>query len=265
MSRIGLRCAWWFLCCGPGGLIVAAAGAGAIKANFSMPEKTVTLHEPVYVLLSINNASQEPISLDLGKDREANFLFVVTDAAGRRVSVPPRLGGGFGESGHVLLDAGGTYSQKLLLNKWYRPTRPGAYRVQVTLGPPPQRARPGYPAWSSDLMSFRVLPRDPSRLAGVCQSLLDLALRSADYRVSSGAAIDLSYIRDPIAVPYLSVLLAADKPVSSTAVAGLRRIATPEAVAVLTANLNARDPALRAQIRTALEEIRTGSHATVTD
>ena len=53
----------------------------------------------------------------------------------------------------------------------------------------------------------------------------------------SEGALALSYIKDPIAIPYLKKMLGANKLVEPTAILRLGRIATPEAVRALSSGL----------------------------
>jgi hypothetical protein len=152
-----------------------------------------------------------------------------------------------GAGGKVVLGAGASYSEKLLLDEWYPFNRPGSYTVEATLAEVlPQQPEKPLNVWSSQQMTLLVEPRNPARLAAVCRKLLDTALISQDYGTSYAAGFALSYVRDPVALPYLGKLLASGKTlVAAPALTGLVSLGTPEAVRILKSNLATADPSLR--------------------
>ena len=99
--------------------------------------------------------------------------------------------------GDFKLPPGETYHQLVRLSQWYQFTRPGTYRITGHLGP----QRPGVNISVDNSFSLEIAPPDPDRLRAKCEHLLAKASEAA--AGSWDAAIDLSLIRDPIAVPYL--------------------------------------------------------------
>jgi hypothetical protein len=114
-------------------------------------------------------------------------------------------------------------------------------------------------------LQLSVSARDPKRLGEVCQGLADKAVQSPDYATAAEATTALSYVHDPIAVRYLSKVLREGKFGDEIAITGLVRVGDHEAVRTLSENEEKADPELKAQIRGALKEIRTGFHASPAD
>jgi len=91
-------------------------------------------------------------------------------------------------------------------------------------------------------LPIRVTERNPDKLQDRCQHLLDeirLATNSDDTKRSAEA---LSYVNDPIAVPYLTKVINANKLVDSIAILGLERIGNTDARSALEAALTHYDP-----------------------
>jgi hypothetical protein len=105
---------------------------------------------------------------------------------------------------------------------------------------------------------LQITPRDAEHLKSVCEQLTKKA-GEEDAEEASNAAFALSYINDPVAVPYLGRTLKETAFGKEDAVKGLVRIGNAEAVRVLTSNSKAQDPELTVQIRNALKEIRSRS------
>jgi hypothetical protein len=232
--------------------------AQPVSISFSLAEKSVTLHEPVYVQFSLRNGSREELHVDLGPDRVGGFTFFITQPDGLTVQPQSSRGqGGLSASGEISVPAGQTYSQRLLVNEWYKFSGPGQYSIKPALST--------INATVAQPMSLTVEPRNPSRLEDVCRKLADTAIHTLDYQSAYEAGLALSYIDDPIAIPYLGRVLHESKQVKGSAIPGLVRIGNPEAVKVLSQNLTTLDPDLKAQIQGALQEIRTGVHPRAVD
>jgi HEAT repeat protein len=99
----------------------------------------------------------------------------------------------------------------------------------------------------------------------VCAKLEEAVLSSSDYETRANAALALSYVRDPVAAPHLGEVLKKGGVLRGVAIHGLVRVGSPEAVEILASNLNTRDQELKAQIKAALQEIRSGVHPQIMD
>jgi hypothetical protein len=218
-----------YLVCGG----VSAQPAG-VTISYSLVTPVVVLQEPVFLEFVIDNRSAAAIKADLGKYRKLSFSFDVTFPDGatiRDLTLPLREG--IGAGGRISLSAGERYSQRLLLNEWVNFSEPGVYQVEATLTTPVE-GQGGIHIPSPPFRAIvNVLQRDEAVLTRVCQSLVDRIERSVSVEEARDAAAALSYVVDPIAVPYLSAALRSDKYVSQEAAAGLERIGDMSATQVL--------------------------------
>jgi hypothetical protein len=240
--------------------------AQPVTVSFSLSQSSITIHEPVEVQFAVQNGGQESIHLDLGANRMEGFAFSITQPDGTTVQPSAPGEGGLTTEGEVSVLPGQTYTQNLLLNEWYDFAKPGNYKIAVKLTASIQ-TQSGSPvtARSSQETPLTVSARDAKRLEDVCHSLADKAIQSPDYASAADAALALSYVRDPVAVLSLSRVLREGTLVKEQAIAGLVRIGNHEAVRALRENEEKADPELKAQIRAALDEIRTGVHPSADD
>jgi HEAT repeat protein len=87
--------------------------------------------------------------------------------------------------------------------------------------------------------------------------LLASATSTSNYEGQADAALALSYVGDPVAVPFLRELLTAVPRVDAIVIEGLRRIGSPEALAVLDEATRSPDPHRAALARDAIRRIPT--------
>lgn len=198
------------------------------KIEITPTESSLSLGEPVIVWLSAKNESSMSATLDLGLNRESALRFGINGPNGSfaRVSAPA-----FGSAetlvrvSTVLLAPGEEYSQRVRLSEWYPFSRIGTYRVTADIV--------GMPYVSGERrFTITIKPADPDRLRLACAQLLYKALYSSD-RAAQDAAIDLGRWRDPIAIPYLTRMLAAQPVARASAIEGLSRIRTLDAIEAL--------------------------------
>ena len=194
---------------------------------------SVTLHEPIVAVLTIENTRSEPIQVDLGDDRTDNLRVTL-----RQGSAPPapsqRLPtGGIRRGGKISIAPGERYQQRLILDDWFVFDRPGAYEVDILLTTPIQTAS-GAPVSSPPgaALRFELLPRSETILRDTCARLTNTLLTSADVGDLHQAARELSAVRDPVAVAYISQVLDATERVDFILVRGLVRVGGPEARAL---------------------------------
>jgi hypothetical protein len=228
-------------------------GGNSVEISFKFKRASVTLHEPVFMEFSVRNTLPGTISLDLGLDRTRNLVFSVTCPDGTVRSKLQLVGGGIGFSGALSLPPGQVYSQELLLNQWWQFPVQGTYLVKAEFTGP-IRTQLGQPVQAdrSAEMELNIEPRDPNRLAQLCRTLAGRA-ESGNAGTALSAGKILSYVIDPVAVPYLADVLRNSDFARNSAVQGLGRIRTSEALSILRSNLNIEDPALKAAIERALD------------
>lgn len=237
-----------------------ALAQGAVTISFSIPESTVSLHEPVYIQFSVHNGLDEGVRFDPGLDGKHNFEFSVKKPDGSVVRIPPTtmpssvLGRSIDSSP---VAPAKTFMKRMVLNEWYQFPVPGRYVVEAKLGGLVQTVS-GTPIAPAPIQEIpiQVTARDPKRLKSVCEELTKKAM-SLNAAEAFQASLALSYVDDPVAVPYLGRILKEAFHGKLNAIAGLMRIGNPEAVQILTSYSKSADPELKIQIDIALKDIQS--------
>ncbi len=189
----------------------------------------ITLHEPVIVHVSIVNVGDESLLFDLGFNRKKAFQFTVIDPAGHRITLGPVKEEGIDGGGLVRLEPKRTYTQRMILNEWYEFDCPGSYRVEIRLTLPVQAdSRLSAVISKENVLEFEILPRDEAVLERRCRMLLNSLKGEKWLARRSAMARELSYIKDPVAIPYLQALV--DEGEDYYAINGLMRIGSDRAM-----------------------------------
>jgi hypothetical protein len=227
-------------------------GTSRVSVSFLPPSEGVTLHEPVLLEFSIRNGLREPIQFDLGLNRNSRFIYAIVDPQGVTHRVGPLRETGFGAIGKITLPAGRTFSEKLLLDVWFQFPQPGEYSVKPELAFSVQRAGGNaVPVGAPSPLSVNVEPRDAKRLEAVCDRLAEAAI-SPDAAKALEAAAALSYVVDPIAVPFLAKVTRRDELLRYAAVEGLGRVADAYGLDAVLSALGPDRAALERDVRAAL-------------
>jgi hypothetical protein len=236
------------------------APAAGVTILFTIAESRVSLHEPVYIQFSIHNGLDEDVRFDMGLDGKHNFEFSVKKPDGSLIRIPtlqypPYVSGNPAE--RAPLAPGKTFTKTMLLNERYQFPAPGRYVVEARLGGQVETVSgtPIAPAPAQEI-PIQVTARDPERLESVCEELRKGAMNVNAWEASK-AVFALSYVDDPIAVPFLGRVLKESFAGQYDAISGLTRIGNPEAVQILTSYSAKADPELKLQIENALSEIRS--------
>jgi hypothetical protein len=195
-------------------------------------ESPMTLHEPVIARISFENRSPENVQIDLGGDRKTAFVLLVGTPAGRTVTASYRWDSSVidiaAALGTVKLPPGQKHTDYLLLNEWYDFDHVGRYNVTIRLSTGIQPSR-GDGVIALPSLEVEIQPRNESALRTRCQELTNTARGTAGIIQRADAALALSHIDDPIAVPYLDAILAETRTFDPIIIRGLLRIATTEA------------------------------------
>ena len=252
----------------------AARGqAPAFHLAFNLETPRVSLLEPVYVTVTVDNQSEEIIQGNFDRGTYAYVITgpdrTVTRAVGFRAPAIPQYFNPDGDNGplpQLLARPHQTATVKLLLNESYAFRAPGTYRIEIQ---PITQFRTAYFAGRSELVVsngkpvqpsvrgnsivVQIDPRDESRLRSTCAKLAEDSLKS-DWAARRQAALTLSYIEDPIAVPFLKRVLKEGEGTSipDYAVDGLVRIATLESVNALV-DAARTNTSLQSRIRAGLQ------------
>jgi hypothetical protein len=212
------------------------------------------------VTFTAHNLLLQTLHLDLGLNKKAIFEFVIEDPAGAIVT--RRVGSeGFGESGRVDVPPGSTFTERLRVNEWYDFETPGTYHVSVRMlndltgEPYTLGGQPGLQ------FTIQIGPRNADALEKLCRELADAATTRTSIAERMEAANTLSYITDPVSIPYLAQVMESGFLVEHYAIKGLGRIATPDAIKILMGALLHKDPDVRAAAEYELARLQAGSPA----
>jgi hypothetical protein len=253
----GLLILSFFLASTPIVWCTQASAPGMVTIEISPQPSRLTLHEPVVLTLEITNNRRDPIHIDLGRDRKENFKISITPPTGDTVQLPQLVKRGFSRVGDVEIGAGNKYSQSLVLNEWYNFNNPGLYEIKVELATP--ALANGVIVGGQEAFNTRIEiePRNQEALVTRCEDLVAGIEASTSYERSAERALALSYINDPVAVPYLERALRANKLVEPIAIKGLESISTPEAVRALSSALKMNVNHASALARSALSRMES--------
>ena len=214
---------------------LGSAQAAPVQVTFQLKER-ITLHEPVVLLFKVHNASMQDAVLDLGVAKTQFFHFSLKKPNGATVQNEPLYAEGFYPSGKVIISAGGNYEQDLVLNQWFEFDSTGQYSLAAQLKAHVDATEIGNP--EPEQISFEIEDRSPERLKKICADLVERVKLAPNAEAAQAPALLLSYVRDPIAIPYLSQLLNARKLVEKAGISGLERICTKDSVEELISALN---------------------------
>jgi hypothetical protein len=209
-----------------------------VEASFALEHTSFILNEPVRIKLIVLNRMSTQAKLSLGRDRKANFAFVLTRPDGSKAVLPPLPEReGMYELGNVSVEPAHRFEQMLMLNEWTTFSQPGRYVIEadlITHIHTESRAVRG----PISRHEFDVTARDEVRLHQVCEQLAGQIERSRSVREAREAASALVVIQDPLIVPYVERALASKKYVEAIVLDGLANVADPNAVRVLIAVAN---------------------------
>jgi hypothetical protein len=208
--------------------------ASGMTISYAVPTHRITLREPVIITFQVVNQTGLPINLDLGQDRKRGFLIAITKPDGVKLEFPVLLREGISTPGEVSVKSDETFTQDLLINEWYDFPLPGKYEIwcrlskSISLGNSTHyEMDPGFRAL------VEIEPKDELALAKTCDTLSNQIEASSQYQQAADLTRALSYVEDPIAVPYLRRALFSGKLVEPLAIEGLQKIANDAAVRVL--------------------------------
>jgi hypothetical protein len=100
----------------------AVLTAENINVSMSLVPPRTFPGQPIFVDMSFQNTSDNPLVLDLGWNRKEAFSFLISDASGKKVAEGLlKKHGGISRSGQVALAVGATVTQRVVLSQ-YCPT-----------------------------------------------------------------------------------------------------------------------------------------------
>ena len=242
-------------------LLLSAQEQTQLEMRFYSEEKGISMGEPIDLEFTAKNNARAPMTLDLGLNRQGAFRFDITapDGTVARVSAPPLPGTGAETTVRLSLvqvAPGETYKQRVRLGEWFSFSGPGAYIVTAHL------TGVRYDVIVDRAFTITITAQDADRLMAKCERLVARALDPRDAVAGFDAAVDLSLIKDAIAVPYLGRMLAGQPTARLSAIEGLERIGTLEATDSLLNFLSSADGEDRGRTVSALAKIVRSTRST---
>lgn len=239
------------------GYLAAFPSSYAQQANslvsFSLEKTTLTQHEPVIVDFHLLNLRFQRFEVDLGEERK-NITVKVVDPVGVERERPPlRPKNGPTTLGNVSLKKGEDYYWYIVLNEWFLFDRPGRYKIDLHLSAPiTVDGRAEY--FPSVSLFVDILPPDEDHLKRVCGQLLQRIVTPKSAADSLAATMALSYVNNPVAVPFLEkALQQSGNP--SRIISALARFKSRDAVMVLIRALGLPNSEMRDLVRSTLRAV----------
>jgi hypothetical protein len=137
-------------------------------------------------------------------------------------------------NGKIVVAPGGDYKEPLVMNRWFPFESQGKYSLTAKLTSDIETPDGSFQA-ETQTAHLLITARDPTRLSKICTDLEQQEEMASTAEAAQFPALALSYVNDPIAVPYLARLLSAHTMAFDKAIPGLERIGNDE---VLLAALN---------------------------
>lgn len=233
-----------------------------VDVHFQFEHETITLHQPVVLTLKVHNSLSKSISLDLGREMREFLDFSVTTPGGkvtRGKKMPEEMEEGMFGTGKTEVPPGENYIHEILLNQWFDFNSAGTYAVTASLTKDIEVRGDGKIKPQSQTVRLVVGFGDTARLQDVCKELATQIAAWPDIakvlQHEPSPALKLSYVDDPVAVPYLVQALYAHKQMQMDAVAGLERIGNKAAVGVLISALSEKRDDIAELSRNALSRL----------
>jgi hypothetical protein len=233
--------------------------APLVDVEISVKAPRITLKEPVVLTFEVTNGSEDPVQIDLGNDRKENFKISIIPPSGNEISLPQLRKSGFRRAGNVQIAPGGKYLQHIVLDEWFAFKDVGLYKIRIDLAKPALSNGQTTGAQNHFNLTLDMQPRNAAILEQRCEDLVTEILSAPSYEAAADQAKVLSYVRDPVAVPYLKKILVANKLVEPFAIGGLERIATADSVNALNSVLQSNDKNTAALARAALLRMESES------
>jgi hypothetical protein len=205
-----------------------------INVAFSLQNKHLTVGEPIILILEVTNNSDEPISVHLGVNRRTGFALEIrkSDSTILKGKHPPEPD--FGSTGVIRVDPLRTFNYTVLVSEWFPPLSPGEYTLLVGLKHPvvtqgsKKTSNTGISA-----LQLSIGGKDTGRLASMAEQLLGTILTNDRLDDRWFAARSLTYVQDPLVIPFIERALLSNRSVEQVLVDTLVEQASEDAVNIL--------------------------------
>ena len=208
---------------------------GQIKMNCFLKEAQIFLNAPILINCILDNKSSETMSVDLGANFEEAYKLAMTLPNNKIISLPQLTAEGTAALGKFSLPPGSTYQQELLLNKWFDFTEPGHYSLFLELPSSIYAERNDAVGTSlGSTVDFDILAENRNELNALSGKLYDeIVAHNTSFEKVEKAAYRLSYVKSPVAVPFIEKAVSQNTMVVSILVPGLERIGERSAMDAL--------------------------------
>jgi len=221
------------------------AAQGEVVITYNLESSIITLGQPVMLKIRLTNTSMASQTVDLGVNYVGNLALSIRDPNGHRTDLPRLLQKGSG--GVVELGPKQDWSTVVSVADWIRPAAVGLYLFDVH-----QRHTLPTLREANSLLDLTVEPRDPARLASVCEDLertiyqrdrasmnpesnnLTYAERAGFVRAAYDSARALASVRDSVCVPSVERVLENTSEFDWLLIPSLGRTNSAEAIKLLT-------------------------------
>ena len=184
---------------------------------------TNTQGQPIVFRLILDNRSLQPVTVNLGYDREGAFRFKIKRPDGSLIAPPQKqVREGISRVGEFRIPAGERYSQQIIVDEWYKFIAPGSYVVSLTM---PESI------CSEMALPVDITPPDAEELSKFSLELANAVRENKkNYEKASEAATVLARIENPLVVPFLMKAVEANTMVDSILIPALERIGDNAAI-----------------------------------
>jgi hypothetical protein len=223
-------------------LTTVESGQGPAIVRFAVePPDSVVQHQPIGLVVTLQNDFDEEVSF--GNDYIFDFQIVPPDGktaqlTGLRSDLGPRLpDGDIGFVRMLQIAPAASKTTNILLKKFYDFSMIGRYQLLLIPRPKSSSGRKlQIIGKSKDPILITVGPKNDDRLRNVCSTLADDAVSNPKGQVRYDSAEALSWVIDPVAIPFLRRTLEEADGLRYFAVDGLVRIGTSEAYDAMIAS-----------------------------
>ena len=246
------------------GLSAAAPWAhaqGTIVVSFDIPPGSeFQVGAPVYFDTKVQNSSTDPVKVNMGHHGKWNYEFTIVNSDGSTFHVLPYRKIGPGPRSTITVGPNQTGVRRAIFDDWHTFRQPGEYTLKVRLTV--LLSSSANVSWQKEFfddLKVVVGPYDAEKLKATCEKLAETALNAAGPAAAADASLALSYVGDPVAIPFQAAILRqGSNAARANAVRGLAKIGNLEAKEALRAGLEHADPELRARIESALTQFPPG-------
>jgi hypothetical protein len=217
------------------GSVAANAQVSSQPVSIELEKATITQGEPVLADLKIKNITSENLDLDLGDNSKEKIFVTTIDPDGHQNQklaehIPKEGVFAFGD---VHLKPQERYNQILILNEWFQFDKIGEYRITIGIKSPITNGDHTLVVTPVTVI-LEVTAKNSEQLATGCKELLTRIENRDRYAEADRRAAEqaLSYVEDPIAVPYLEQALVHSS-MGQLAIDSLFHIGNPDAVMAL--------------------------------